>query len=60
MYKIKNIVANVLIIITVLAVINVDMFISAFGHIPVVVTSVVGTSIAAGVSAWNKCKKEGV
>lgn len=60
MHKIKNTVFNVLIILTVLAVINVEMFISAFGLIPVIVTSVVGTFVAAAISAWNECKKEGV
>lgn len=60
MYKIKNTVFNALIILIVLAVINVEMFISAFGHIPVIVTSVVGTFVAAAISAWNECKKEGV
>lgn len=60
MFKVKSIVTKMLAIIIVVAVLNVDTFISAFGLIPVTVVSVVGTFVAAAISAWNECKKEGV
>lgn len=60
MFKVKSIVTKMLAITIVVAVLNVNTFISAFGLITVTVVSVVGTFVAAAISAWNECKKEGV
>ncbi len=60
MFRFKSIATKMLVIITVLAVLNVEKIVAAFGLIPVTVVSVVCTFVAAAISAWNECKKEGV
>lgn len=60
MFKVKSIVTKMLAIIIVVAVLNVEKIVAAFGFIPVTVVSVVCTFVAAAISAWNECKKEGV